>query len=77
MDNPLAVNQTHQECKNDLMNAVALLINARRQVIELYYFNDLLLPEIAEVGHRDCDRTNIDEAGAFLGNVGCQADLSP
>jgi RNA polymerase sigma factor (sigma-70 family) len=49
MDDSVEVSRTHLEDKSDLSQAIAQLSDARRQVIELYYLDELPLPEIAKI----------------------------
>jgi RNA polymerase sigma factor (sigma-70 family) len=48
MVDPVKENQRHQDDQDELLDAIARLSKARRQVIELFYFEGLSLPEIAK-----------------------------
>jgi RNA polymerase sigma factor (sigma-70 family) len=48
-DDLIQVSQKHREDKSDLANAMVQLSDARRQVIEHYYLDELPLPEIAKI----------------------------
>jgi RNA polymerase sigma factor (sigma-70 family) len=49
MDDPVQLGEKQREEKSDLSRAISQLSNARRQVIELYYLDELPLPDIAKI----------------------------